>query len=83
LQKSITVVPAQAGIQYYQQLLDLRLRGGGIFYEFCNYLVLLDLRVQNIFFLPDKKTLAFYKKKSIRDHSSDRIPAIDARVLWL
>ena len=38
LQRFTTVIPAQAGIQYYGCILDPRLRGGDNFYQFCNWL---------------------------------------------
>ena len=38
MQKFEIVIPAEAGIQSFQELLDPRFRAGDTFFEFCNCL---------------------------------------------
>ncbi len=38
LQRSKTVIPAEAGIQSFQKLLHTRFHGGDTFFKFCNCL---------------------------------------------
>jgi methyltransferase (TIGR00027 family) len=40
----ILVIPAQAGIQSFQEVLDPRFRGGDSFFEFCNRLLIFDFQ---------------------------------------
>ena len=47
LQNSRKVIPAEAGIQSFQDVLDPRFRGGDNFFEFCNWLI----SIINLFFV--------------------------------
>jgi len=51
LQKSFSVIPAKAGIQVFQGLLDPGFRRGNGFVEFCKSLYWLDFKkVKNLIF---------------------------------
>ena len=77
LQKSEIVIPAKAGIQSFQELLDPRFRGGDTLFEFYN-------RLDKLFLHPEA---TFCNRKYSRRHHHSEITAGSGdptyRWLWL